>query len=335
MASELIVIPESNVPAVFATGGLDPILEGIRKEVSGLVPDLTTAKGRAEIASVAAKVARSKTYLDGLGKALVETEKRKLALVDSERKRMRDYLDALKEEVRRPLTEWEQAEEQRVAARRARLLWLHELPIRAVNLQEITEALAAAESTPIDESWAEFAAEAAKVRDATVIILREKLEAEKRLLADREELARLRREAEENIRLRREEEIARQAAEAERTRVEQARRQADAKAAEGLLAIERAAALELETARRQQAEAERKLAEERLAAERARAAEEAARVKAEQERQAREADQMHRATINRAAAGSMVRESGITEEQAKSIVTNIARGLTPHITITY
>ncbi|EES5368095.1 cell envelope biogenesis protein TolA, partial [Escherichia coli] len=35
------------------------------------VPDITTAKGRKEIAYLAYKVAQTKTYLDGLGKDLV------------------------------------------------------------------------------------------------------------------------------------------------------------------------------------------------------------------------------------------------------------------------
>jgi len=35
-------------------------------------------------------------------------------LVDAERKRMRDKLDALKDQVRKPLTDWENAEESRI-----------------------------------------------------------------------------------------------------------------------------------------------------------------------------------------------------------------------------
>ncbi len=40
-------------------------------------PDIDTRKGRKAIASLAAKVARSKTYLDGLGKDLVAGWKRR------------------------------------------------------------------------------------------------------------------------------------------------------------------------------------------------------------------------------------------------------------------
>ena len=51
--------------------GLDPWIAKIRKEVESFVPDVTTKKGRDAIASIAYKVAKSKTALDNLGKELV------------------------------------------------------------------------------------------------------------------------------------------------------------------------------------------------------------------------------------------------------------------------
>ncbi|OCS62006.1 hypothetical protein BBZ50_02590 [Escherichia coli] len=49
------------------------------------VPDITTAKGRKEIASLAYKVAQTKTYLDGLGKDLVAELKEIPKLIDANR----------------------------------------------------------------------------------------------------------------------------------------------------------------------------------------------------------------------------------------------------------
>ena len=83
--------------------GLDPWLEKITVEAKSLVADLTTKKGRDAIASMAYKVRQSKTALDKIGKELVDQLKEQPKLVDAERKRMRDYLDLLAEEVRKPL----------------------------------------------------------------------------------------------------------------------------------------------------------------------------------------------------------------------------------------
>ncbi|MDX9896843.1 MAG: hypothetical protein RBS34_15445, partial [Desulfofustis sp.] len=103
--------------AVFFNGdnSLDRLLDRIEQEALSLVPDVSTAKGRGEIKSLAYKVAQSKTALDNAGKQLVAEAKQKLAAVDAERKKARDRLDALKAQVRQPLTEWEQAEDRRVA----------------------------------------------------------------------------------------------------------------------------------------------------------------------------------------------------------------------------
>ncbi len=335
MSTELVVIEETRVPAVFAPGGLDPILGKIASEVQAIKPDVTTAKGRSEIASLAHKVARSKTYLDGLGKSLVESEKKRLALVDTERKRMRDYLDELKETVRRPLTEWEQAEQARINGIKDRIQQMLETPAQVNTVAEIENALASIKAVQIDDSFAEFANEAAKVKDTTVTALEQKLTAEKQRIAQQEELERLRREAEENARRRREEEIARQAADAERQRVEREKADELAKVQQAAEAerqrVERENAAALEQARRQAAEAEAKLANERLAAERA-AAEQR---QLEAERQAREADKQHRLTINRAAHACLMDKAGLDSEQAKAVITAIVKGEIKNVNITY
>ncbi len=77
--------PQETALNVYKTpGGLDPWLEKIRNETSNLVPDLTTKKGRDEIASMAFKVRKAKTALDGLGKQLVDELKAVPKLVDDE-----------------------------------------------------------------------------------------------------------------------------------------------------------------------------------------------------------------------------------------------------------
>ena len=67
MNNELIVIQKETALDIFTTQkGLDPIIEKIRQEVLSIAPDVSTRKGRDAIASNAAKVSRSKTYLDAV-----------------------------------------------------------------------------------------------------------------------------------------------------------------------------------------------------------------------------------------------------------------------------
>lgn len=117
--TDLVVIEKQNAMAVFTTKEqLDPIIEAIEKEARSLVPDVSTRKGRDAIASMAHKVARSKTYIDNAGKDLVAELKALPKQIDESRRIVRERLDALKDEVRKPLTEWE-AEQERIKAEEA------------------------------------------------------------------------------------------------------------------------------------------------------------------------------------------------------------------------
>lgn len=72
MESTALAIPErTELVALFTKeGGIDPIIARIEAEVRSHVPDVTTKRGRDAIASLAYKVARSKTTLDEAGKSL-------------------------------------------------------------------------------------------------------------------------------------------------------------------------------------------------------------------------------------------------------------------------
>jgi colicin import membrane protein len=119
---ELVETKTLNALVIFTEpDGLDAILKGIEKKVSGIVPDISTVKGRKEIASLAYKVAQSKTLLDKLGAELTTEWKEKAKKVDVSRKHARDFLDSLRDRVRQPLTEWEGAEAKRIADEEARL----------------------------------------------------------------------------------------------------------------------------------------------------------------------------------------------------------------------
>ena len=72
MSKELLVIEELKAVDVFKKGGIQPILDRIKEEVSAETPDISTPKGRARIASQAFKVAKSKSLLEKMGKDLTD-----------------------------------------------------------------------------------------------------------------------------------------------------------------------------------------------------------------------------------------------------------------------
>lgn len=351
-AQELIVIPKESALTVFSEPqGLDPFMAKIRAEIDAFVPDISTAKGRKEIASIAHKVAKSKTYLDGVGKELVSELKELPKKVDASRKQMRDTLDAWKDEVRQPLTEWEQAETDRIEAHKQAIANLRsdcEDDIER-TAAEIASAISLIEGVEIGPQWEEFETEAARAKDKALAELKVKLAAREKYEAEQAELARLRAEAEAREQKEREERIAREAAErAQRETEEKAqaereaaiRREQEAKAAAERRELE--LKLQAEQAQREKVEAQQRAeqaerdaverAERAAAAERQRQADEQARIEAEAKD--REKNKEHKAKINRAALEAFV-AGGMPEDCAKQAVTLIAKRSIPNITISY
>lgn len=176
-----VVPPQETAMAVFsAEKGLEPWLQQIRVEIDGFTPDITSRKGREAIASMAYKVARSKTALDDVGKKLVADLKEIPKKIDAERKRVRDTLDSWQEEVRRPLNEWQAKEDKRVDDHNQAIQNLKDLAVFAETptAAVVAQVIADLELVALDDSWEEFLPEAAQVKDKSLATLRA-------LLADR------------------------------------------------------------------------------------------------------------------------------------------------------
>nr|WP_286948305.1 hypothetical protein [Pseudomonas sp. UBA6718] len=337
---QLVEVPaqETALQVYSSANGLDPFLAKIREEIDGFVPDVSTRKGRDAIASIAYKVARSKTALDNVGKELVAELKEVPKKIDAERKRMRDLLDSWQEEVRRPLTTWEEAEKARIAKHEAGIEQLKNTNTEGMTAARIGAQIQDLDTCEIDASWEEFEAEAHRVKAASLATLREALAKQEKHEAEQAELAELRRKQAEQEQKDREARIAQEAA-------EKAQREADAKAqAERDAAAQRERDLELQAERAKRAELEAKQraeqaerdaqrrAEEAAAAERQRQADEQARI--EREAKAREADKAHKKIVNNEALAALV-AGGMPEECAKQAITLIAKRRIPHISINY
>ncbi len=362
-------ISEENAPAIYVAGGLKQFIDLVKGEIEGEVPDLTTRKGRERIASLAAKVSKSKTAVEKPGRDYLRRLKEMPKVVEAELREFVTKMDALRDETRRPLTEWEAAEDARIDRHNDRLNWLKTLAddLGELSSLHIKGLIAEAESMQLGAHWEEFEAEAANTKDKVLTTLRAALQKREQFEEEQAELARLRREAEERAeqdRIR----VAQEAAvELERQRVaqeQQAAREAAARREQEL--IDQAAAQEREAENQRlqlklqaeqaerariQAEADRVATEQRMEQERqaaARRQEEAAEQARQEERrradaaaaeierqaQARAADNMHKGAINRAALEAFI-ACGMPEACAKQAVTLIAQRKIPNIAISY
>lgn len=210
--TELAELPpqETALEVYSKPSGLEPWLDKIRAEVAGHVPDMSTKKGREAIASLAFRVRKVKTALDGMGKQLVDDLKDVPKRIDAERKRMRDTLDALAEEVRAPLTEWEAAEEARQQRHQQAIEWfrLRADEHRDLDAAELRATIEQVNARAVDVSWEEYEAEAHRVKARALDALAQALVAREKLDAEQAELARLRAAEVEREQKEREERIA-------------------------------------------------------------------------------------------------------------------------------
>ncbi len=311
--TDLVVIEKSSAMAVFTNNEqLDPIIEKIEKEARSLVPDVSTKKGRDAIASMAHKVARSKTYIDNAGKDLVAELKALPKQIDESRRIVRERLDALKDEVRRPLTEWE-AEQERIKAEEAAKIKAEEDRKKFESDHEIALLM----NDAFDRELAEKKAEAERQRIAHEEELKRqaaeqaKREAEEKAAA---ELAAAKKREDDAIAAKAQAELlAKQAQE----RAEQEAKDAAAKAE-----AEKKAAIEAE---------QRKAHEEADRIKREAEAKEAARLAEEKriadEKAKREADVKHRKAVGTEIVNALTANTSISREQAIEVLKALMDGL--------
>lgn len=320
MANELVVIEKSTALEVFkSSDSVEDIIRKVEQEVNSFIPDVSTAKGRKEIASLAYKVAQSKTYLDGLGKDLVAELKEIPKLIDANRRTVRERFDTLRDKVRQPLTEWE-AEQERIEAEKQMLAWHEEaLEMNAAFDKVLAERIESDHEIALlmNEKFDRDLAEA-------------KAEAERQRIAHEEEL---KKQAAEQARLAAEQK-AQQEIEAAAQREREAKEAAERAEREKLEAIQRAeqeakeAQERAEREKQAAIEAEHKKAHE---AEQARLAEEERKRKEDVKRQE---DKEHRRVFNKESLQALV-SNGFDEKVATEFIKLVARNQIPHMTMNY
>lgn len=321
-ATDLVTIESTNALSFFTSTELpDRVLAAIKDQIDKFDGDTGTAAGRKAIASMAHKIARTKTFLDDAGKRLVDRQKEIPKRIDATRKHIRDTLDKWRDDVRAPLTEWEEAEAARVRKHKEAIAWLGAAgEAHGLAVSMIEKRLDGVSRAPTGEACEEFADEYASAKAAAEKSLHAALSVARAREAERAELERLQREAAEREQKDREHRIAEEAA-------ERAKAEAERKAREE---IERAARREAEL-RLQTEAAERRAVE----------AEQRAKAEAEAKAQ-READEARRRADNaknrrrvHAEIHAALVGGGVSAAAADMVVDLLDNGSVPHISVVY
>lgn len=326
-------ISADNAPTIYVAGGLGQFFDAVKAEVAAEVPDLTTRKGRERIASLAATVSKSKAAVEKPGRDYLRRLKEMPKVVEAELREFVTKMDNLRDTTRQPLTEWEEAEQARKDKHVDGIQDIKDLAVFEATpaAARVAQIIADLESVEINDTWEEFLAEAAQVKDQTLAKLRGILAERTQYEAEQAELVRLRAEAEAQAQRDRDAEIARVAAEQARIQAEQqAQAERDAAARREQELLDQAAAAQRATeqaARDAEAASERQRLQLQLQAEQAerhaaqaKADQLAAEQRAEQERLAsmrRQEEAVERARLDEVARANAAADEILRQQQAR------------------
>ena len=350
VSTEVTELP--SLPVAYSAESLEDLFNKVKAEVEAHVPDLETVEGRKHIKSLAAKISSSKTAIDKPMRDYLREIKALPKVVERNARESWNRFEELREATLKPLAD-AQAAQDAIIERMDEIVRMCAMD----GLRSDTVRLWHDEASSIEVEttfWPELVKKAKSSVEgaiaASMAALNRLIESE----AQAAELECLRKEAEENAQRERDrqiaEEAARKAQEEERQRAEQRildernkaeqDRLAKLKAEQDKAAAEQALKDAEEKAKRDAELAEQQAKErERIAAENAKKyaeeqqALEAQRLKDEEQRRAD--DKAHRVAINRAALADLIAQAGLSEDQAKAVITAVAKGLVANIKIHY
>lgn len=354
VSTDLIVSLPTVMTAAYFTDEteIDKIVASVKAVTDAHVPDLSTATGRAKTKSVAFKVSQTKAEIIRQGKKLTEEAIKLQRSVNASCNVIEKRFDAIRDEVKRPVTDWEDEDKARCEK--------HEEAVKSLlayvtmsadhpsgDLKDMRDAV---EAVVVDDAWDEFQDRASLAKIDALAALDRLISVAERREADAAELEQLRAAQAERDRLDAQRRADEEAAAAEAKRIEDERlaedkRKADiaAAAAEAAAKAERDAAQRIADAERAAEEAQKRAddeiaaaaaeAERKVAADRKRISDEQEAEAAEQRR--RDADRDHRKKVNNSIITALVECSGIADEQAMSIVIALVKGTIPNVTLKY
>ncbi|KAB8312967.1 hypothetical protein EH228_04635 [Erwinia endophytica] len=116
----ILEIKPEQAPALYVPNGLDTYLDHIR-EMAKETPDVTTAKGRERIGSLARQVGSSKTAIEKPGRDYLRRLKEAVKPAEEELRRFTRECDAIRDAILAPRIEWEAEQERLKAEEEARI----------------------------------------------------------------------------------------------------------------------------------------------------------------------------------------------------------------------
>ena len=340
------------VEAYKVDGGAQSLFDRIAEQARSVVPDLSTDKGRKAIASTARKVASSKTTFDAHGKELKEQYTAITSKIDAARKLFRDQCDALRDEIRKPLTDWENAEKDRISKHENAIKEITDLLLPEnilVDSDVIASNIRWLEKVPMGTMFEEFEDRIKLAKLETLETLRIAFDNKLKLETEQAELEALRKAEQVRIQQERDAQIAREATEkAQREAEEKARfeaervqrEKAESEQREENLKREAEQALIREAQLKEQAEQQAKQAEidkqQAIEAERKRI-EQQQKAKAEaelKEQQAREANKAHKKAVCDSILAELAKLN-IDEATGQNLIKAIYNNQIPNISIKF
>ena len=289
-----------------------PMLEQVKKIARGLVADVHTNEGIAARKSLNRKIAGLKNAIEDEGKKVAAALKAKPKIVDATRKRVKDTLEMLQEEVMAPI--------KAIEARQQEIEEIRCIPGSATGLASdgIKAYIGMLEEHVHDEQyWDESYSAAFDAINEARRALNDMLAAAEKAEQEKRELEELRAKQAEYERMEKEK------AQAELRRMEEEKRKAEAEA---------------EAARKAQADAERKQREAEAAS---KAMESTDMLKVQQDAQKTKNDMlfpddgaMYRKTCKTEAKEDLMK-LGLTEEQARNVVIGILTNKVRHTAMVF
>ena len=170
----LIKVKKQNIISTFSDNKkIEPMIEKVRKEVSVEKFDLSTKKGRDDIASRAYKVSKMKNaVVKQLIDPSVEEYKAAIKGVGAGKSHWNSEMDALRDEIRAPLNKWEEEEKVREQKRvddiKKSISGIINLAIlpqgKEYDKNYISEMIEAVDNIDCSEGFEEFAQEALQAK---------------------------------------------------------------------------------------------------------------------------------------------------------------------------
>lgn len=111
---DLIEIRTIRPQDVFVEGGIDNIVKMVKSKADLGPIDISNENDREKVRSMAFKVAKTKNALENMGKEFVDQQKKYLKSIDIKRSLLWEQLDGLQKDIRKPLTDFENTEKNRI-----------------------------------------------------------------------------------------------------------------------------------------------------------------------------------------------------------------------------